>query len=59
MSIFLYVWASTTSLIVLFYLFDFIIGEYVSDKNRFKKWWKKNIVDCDPDEKYFNQKFSL
>ena len=51
MNIFVYVWASTTSLIVLFYLSDFIIGEYVSDKNRFKKWWRKNIVDCDPDEK--------
>ena len=38
-------------LIEFFSIADFSFGEYVSDKNRFKKWWRKNIVDCDPDEK--------
>ena len=51
MGIVVCIWVSMTSLLVLFHLSEFIIEKYVSDKNRFKKWWRKNVIDIDPYEK--------
>jgi len=50
MSIILYVWVSMVLLLVLFYLSEFIIQKYVSDKNLFKKWWRKHVVSNDMED---------
>jgi len=51
MNIILCTWASMVLLIALFYFSEIIFEKYVSEKNPFKKWWRKNIVDGDHDEK--------
>lgn len=40
--------------ILLFYLFCYWVAVFVEgyfdENSRFKKWWRRNIMDWDPDE---------
>jgi hypothetical protein len=37
------------TLFVLYILFDRFIIPHLTPENRFVKWWKKHIIDEDPD----------
>jgi hypothetical protein len=44
MDIILIVWTLMMSLAVLFTITEYIVGKKLNDKNRFKKWWRKNVI---------------
>ena len=44
MDIILIVWAFMLSLGVLFASMEYIVGKKLKDENRFKKWWRKNVI---------------
>ena len=44
MDIILIVWTLMMSLAVLFTITEYIVGKKLKDENRFKKWWRKNVI---------------
>lgn len=46
-----WVWILMLVISVIGFLFGIYVENYVSDDNPVKKWWRKNIVDVDPDDK--------
>ena len=40
----LVVWLLMVSFVVLVLTVEYIVGKKLKDENRFKKWWRKNII---------------
>jgi hypothetical protein len=44
MEIVLIVWSFLLLLTLIFILLEYIIDKKIGNENRFKKWWRKNII---------------
>lgn len=51
MRIFVYTWLVMVLLIVLFHFVGMMVEDRMSEEHPFKKWWRKNVIDKDPNEK--------
>jgi hypothetical protein len=45
MDMILIIWLLMISFAVLVLTVEYIIGKTLNDENRFKKWWRKNVID--------------
>ena len=45
-----WVWLIMLGISVIGFLFGIVVENYVPDDNPIKKWWRKNIVDADPED---------
>jgi len=45
-----YVWLFLMALTAFGLIFGYIVENKVPDNTRLKRWWRKNIVDFDPDD---------
>jgi hypothetical protein len=44
MDIILITWAAMMSLAVVFVIIEHVVGSKLKDGNRFKNWWRKNVI---------------